>query len=485
MKIRDGSRGMGAGRQPADKRRATLSSDRRARVALAAMATFAAGCGPGSLAEAGGERLGVEEAAALIAEHAPPGLEADEQMVRIVAELWVDYTLLATRLEEDSTLASLDVGLVTEQPLQEIVIARLRDQVIEVDTAIADAELAERFALELPGARATASQILLPFPRGATSRQRDSVLTAARGLRGQLAGGADFATLAARHSGDPGSARAGGSMGAFGRGQMLAPIDAAVFALQPGQLSEPVESPLGYHILRLDAIAIPELSEIGGEFRALIQQERLAEAEAGFIAELDSLAGLTLAAGALEIVRALARSSPGRLTARAAGRPLLTWRDGIYTAGDFVELARVSPDGFAAGILEASDQELEAALRRLGQQELLMAEAAARGLEPTPAETDSVTAAARGAILERAAAIGLGTDPGSGEGGGATDSAEAGSASAGPPRERVQAILAEIVAGRREIVPLAGITFLLREEGRWRIHEQRIAATIDRVRRLR
>ncbi len=459
------------------------------RVPLAALlvALGGAGCGPGPLAEAGGERLEVEEAAGLIAEHGPAGLEPDEQTVRIVAELWVDYTLLASHLEEDSTLSSLDVGLLTEQPLQEIVLGRLRDQVIEVDTVVAGAELAERFAQELPGARATASQILLPFPRGATNRQRDSVLTVARGLHGRIAEGADFATLAARHSGDPGSARAGGSMGTFGRGQMLAAIDASVFALQPGQISEPVESPLGYHILRLDAIAIPELSEIGGEFRTLIQRERFAEAEANYIAELDSVAGLALAAGALEIVRALARSSPGRLTGRAAERALLTWRDGTYTAGEFMELARISPDGFGGGVLEASDAELEAALRRLGRQELLKAEAAARGLEATAAESDSVAGAARSAILERAAAIGLGKpDPAAGDDGASgEDSVTGAEAPAGTPQARVRGIVTAIVSGRSEVVPLAGITFLLREGGRWRIHEQRIAATLDRIRQLR
>ena len=453
---------------------------RRCTALLSALAAAGAlvGCGGDTLAEADGARLEVEEAAALIAEHAPATLNVDEEVVRIVAELWVDYTLLSERLAEDSTLATLDVEIVADRPLQEIVLGRLREEVLEVDTVVSESELADRFALELPGARATASQILLPFPRSASNRQRDSVLTVAEDLRAELFAGADFTTLAVRHSGDPGSARAGGSMGTFGRGQMLAPLDSAIFTLRPGQLSEPVATPLGYHILRLDEVMIPELSEIGDSFRALIQRERLAAAEAAHIAELDSLAALALAPGALEIVRALTRSSPARLTGRAAERPLLTWREGVYTAGDFVELARVAPDGFGGGILDASDSELEVALRRLGQQELLLAEAAARGLEPTAAEIDSVAAAARSAILERARAIGLAGEAN-------RDSAGFGAASPETAGERVRALLSTIVSGREEIVPLAGITFLLREGGRWHIHEQRIGRTVERVRALR
>ena len=277
------------------------------------------GCGPGPLAEAGDHRLTVDDAARLISEHST--LPPDTQVVRVVAELWVDYTLLAAHLSADTTLATLDVALVVEQPLQELMLTQLRDAVIDVDTVVADEELAERFAAELPGARATASQILLLFPPGGgTTRQRDSVLVVARSLRDQLLGGADFGTLAARYSGDPGSGSRGGSMGTFGRGQMLAPIDEAVFGLQPGQLSEPVETPMGYHVLRLDALSIPELSEVGEEFRALIQQERLALAEAAYIAELDTLAGLTLAEGALQITRALMESSPSRLSGGAGPR---------------------------------------------------------------------------------------------------------------------------------------------------------------------
>lgn len=436
-------------------------------------------CGPGPLAEAGEHRLTVDDAARLISEHSavPP----DTQVVRVVAELWVDYTLLAAHLSADTTLATLDVGLVVEQPLQEIMLAQLRDEVIDVDTVVSDEVLTERFAAELPGARATASQILLLFPRGGgTNRQRDSVLIVARSLRDQLLGGADFATMASRYSGDPGSGSRGGSMGTFGRGQMLAPIDEAVFALQPGQLSDPVETGLGYHLLRLDALSIPALSEVGDEFRALIQQERLAVAEAAYIAQLDSLAGLSLTDDALQITRALMESSPSRLSGRAAARPLMTWMDGVYTVGEFLELARVSPDGFAESVLAASDQELEVALRRRGRQELLLAEARGRGFSPARIQEDSLATEARTAIRERAEGIGLiprAMPP---------DSAvEAGVPGAMPSvREMVEGALTRIVGGQQEIVPLGGVTFLLREEGRWRIHEARLGATVARVREL-
>jgi len=70
-----------------------------------------------------------------------------------------------------------------------------------------------------------------------------------------LAAGADFAELALRHSECP-SALDGGSLGEVRRGQLYPELEAVLFALNPDEVRA-VESPLGYHLLRCDAI-IPE-----------------------------------------------------------------------------------------------------------------------------------------------------------------------------------------------------------------------------------
>lgn len=436
------------------------------------------GCGPGTLAEADRSRLSVDDAALLIADNSR--VAVDSQVVRVVAELWVDYTLLASRLAEDSTLQALDVGLVTEAPLNELMMSRLREEVVDVDTVVTDEELTERFAADMPGARATASQILLLFPRAATTLHRDSVAAVAADLSTRLAGGADFAAMAASYSDDPAGASRGGSMGTFGRGEMLAPVDSAVFGLGPGQTSEPVETAIGYHILRLDALEVPQLSDVGAEFRRQIQLERLARAENEYVMRLDSTLQLRLAEGALELARALAETAPPRLSQRAAERPLVVWEGGSYVAGDFLMLARNSGDVFRAGIVSASGTELEAVLRRLGQEELLLQDVRSRGLVPTGAQADSVAAAARAAIRERAAVIGL------------MPAAEVFDSTAvlDPARSvdvasRVEAALVRVVSGDSEIVPLGGVTLLLRDQAPWRINAAAIRATLQRIEDLR
>jgi peptidyl-prolyl cis-trans isomerase SurA len=72
----------------------------------------------------------------------------------------------------------------------------------------------------------------------------DSVLRALRH-------GADFATTARRLSQDPGSKEQGGDLGWFRRGVMVPAFEAVAFRLKPGAISEPVETPFGFHIIQV------------------------------------------------------------------------------------------------------------------------------------------------------------------------------------------------------------------------------------------
>lgn len=73
----------------------------------------------------------------------------------------------------------------------------------------------------------------------------------------QLNEGADFAALARTHSDDTGTATKGGELGSFGRGIMVGSFENAAFALRPGQLSEVVQTPFGFHIIKVDEYIEP------------------------------------------------------------------------------------------------------------------------------------------------------------------------------------------------------------------------------------
>ena len=96
-----------------------------------------------------------------------------------------------------------------------------------------------------------------------------------RAIAATLAEGGDFAELAREFSRD-GSAAQGGDLGWFGQGVMIPPFEAAVMALAPGEVSEPVQTQFGWHLVRLidtRIAAAPALEDIRNDLAQQIQRE--------------------------------------------------------------------------------------------------------------------------------------------------------------------------------------------------------------------
>lgn len=76
-------------------------------------------------------------------------------------------------------------------------------------------------------------------------------LAKAQDIRKQLLAGGDFATIAKAESDDAGSGAKGGDLGTFRKGQMVPQFDQAAFSLPVGEVSEPVKTQFGYHIIKI------------------------------------------------------------------------------------------------------------------------------------------------------------------------------------------------------------------------------------------
>jgi peptidyl-prolyl cis-trans isomerase C len=103
-------------------------------------------------------------------------------------------------------------------------------------------------------------------------------LAKATEIRKQIAAGGDFAAIAKAESDDTGSGAQGGSLGSFPHGQMVAPFDQAAFSLPVGQLSEPVKSPFGYHIIKVEEHNTKSFEEARPEIEKQIKPQLTKEA---------------------------------------------------------------------------------------------------------------------------------------------------------------------------------------------------------------
>lgn len=120
-----------------------------------------------------------------------------------------------------------------------------------------------------------AAHILVPLAEKATPDEVKKAEESMAAIRKELAGGTSFAQVADAHNG-PNAAGPGGELGWIQRGQTVQPFEEAVFALEPGKLSETVRTPFGLHVILVSEkkpAGTRPLSEVEGEIRAELARQ--------------------------------------------------------------------------------------------------------------------------------------------------------------------------------------------------------------------
>jgi parvulin-like peptidyl-prolyl isomerase len=102
----------------------------------------------------------------------------------------------------------------------------------------------------------------------------------------RIRAGEDFAAVAREVSKDTGSASAGGDLGCQPRGQFVAAFEDAAFAATPGEVTGPVETEFGVHLLLVRAKGVPPFEEIANAIRQYLEQQRASGANPAFDAWL-------------------------------------------------------------------------------------------------------------------------------------------------------------------------------------------------------
>ena len=177
-------------------------------------------------------------------------LVVDKASLDEYVELFVNYKLKVAAAKD----AQLDTMTAFQKEMADYRAQQAEEYLI--DSAFIEAEARKTYEMTArnigPDGLFQASHILIRLPQQASAAEQARAKQRIDSLYMVLKGGADFAEVAKAHSEDPGSARDGGMLPWFAKGQLLREFEVVALAMQPGELSKPVLTPVGYHIIRMN-----------------------------------------------------------------------------------------------------------------------------------------------------------------------------------------------------------------------------------------
>ena len=177
-------------------------------------------------------------------------LVVDKASLDEYVELFVNYKLKVAAAKE----AQLDTMASFQQEMADYRAQQAEEYLL--DSAFIEAEARKVYDSTVesigPEGLFQASHILVRLPQRASAAEQARAKHRIDSLYRELKGGADFVTMASLYSEDPGSARNGGMLPWLHKGQLLEEFEVVALAMQPGELSEPVLSPAGYHIIYMN-----------------------------------------------------------------------------------------------------------------------------------------------------------------------------------------------------------------------------------------
>ncbi|MCC7055527.1 MAG: peptidyl-prolyl cis-trans isomerase [Gemmatimonadaceae bacterium] len=377
------------------------------RLALAAIAVVAtaqlAGCNSGALsahadtvAKAGSQELTVKKLSELLGASKVP-LRKD--VVRVVADLWVNYQLLAKAGAAGDSLN--ETKLLDSALWAPIANARARKFFEVISKTWAVTPTTDGEARYNSGEVLAASHILFRTPeKGVTPQQLQELRGRADSVRKVLTA-ANFAQLATRFSQDPGSAQQGGALGAFPKGIMAQEFENALKSVKPGEISGVVQSRFGFHI-----IYRPLYPAVAQNVAQLLQQRGAAVAESTYWSRLEAANTVTVKSDAPK----MARDIVGDLDSyRGSNMVIGSSKRGDFTARQLVRWIDAYPpeQGLVAQIQNAPDTIIPTLVKNFMRNELFLAQADSAKVDLTEQEKSQIRAEFRTLVINSWTQLGV------------------------------------------------------------------------------
>jgi len=226
----------------------------------------------------------------------------------------------------------------------------LNQEDVAKDVEVTDEQLRQVYEQAKAAAPREVSHILVTFGDDRTEQEaRDRIAE----VQQQLEQGTDFTALAREYSDDSSSAGDGGDLGAIQKGFFGDSFDDAAFSLDPGQVSQIVQTQYGLHLIKVTGVDIPSFEE---DRETLAQQVRLEQSESLFNERVQKLTDDAYQADDLESVAdemGLTVQTSDWFSRDAGGEDVLSNPDAAAAAFS----SDVLEDGYNSDVIETDDQQ--------------------------------------------------------------------------------------------------------------------------------
>lgn len=292
-------------------------------------------------------------------------------------------------------LNSLAAPLVARER-QRTLLRRLSTEISLRELGIDEAALESLYAAD-PEYELTVRHLVILSERWRSDEERRRARARAEEALREVKGGADFVDVASRYSEEPGAAERGGLLEPGRRGTWVDEFWRTAVSLEPGSISEVIETTYGFHVLRLEDRRVIPLEEVRYDVVGrLVDLEGARPAADAWIArytaslEIDESAALDWRRGAL----------PGETA-------LASWPGGAFRAADLTAyLSTLDAEG-AARFRESSDATYLEVVRALARNAMLMSYAEEIGLRLSEREEAEVAESVVTRFREQGAALGF------------------------------------------------------------------------------
>jgi hypothetical protein len=415
--------------------------------------------GAGTAAVAGSARLSSERLADYVGE--AKGAQLNSETADFITNVWVDYSLFAQAVARGENLTD-----------SATVAAAMWPQITELKATLwHDSLMSKRINITPDGVSQAYNgndvrifqHILVRASATGTPEEKAAARKQAQKAIATVKGGVPFSQVAPQVSSDQGSARDGGYLPPGPRGQFVPAFDTVAWNLAPGEMSGPVESQFGIHVIRR-----PPLTEVQDRLDQYLQARQVGILDSLYMDSLAAQKHLKIEADAPKLMKD-AISNPDK-DAKSA-KALATYDGGKLSVQEFLRWARVLPPQVTGQLKTAPDSMLTRFARILATNVLLVNQADSAGIQPT---------AAQWAEMTQQYSLQLDTVKAHMDLGAAADSSGSEAERLKVAGTKVDAYMDQILTGAKRFTPLpASIAMVLREHNKVELSDPGVAKALE------